>query len=39
MDLFHVAAAIESAAELFLTFDEDQACLGKAAGLRLLDSR
>ena len=33
MDLFHVAIACEVGAEQFLTFDEDQAGLAKAAGL------
>ena len=37
MDLFHVAVALESAAELFLTFDRDQASLAKEAGLQILD--
>jgi len=32
MDLFHVAIACEVGAEQFLTFDEDQADLAKAAG-------
>lgn len=39
MDLFHVAVAIETASELFLTYDSDQACLATEAGLRLLDPR
>lgn len=38
MDLFHVSVAIETAAELFFTFDNDQAILAKAAGLRVLDA-
>lgn len=37
MDLFHVAIAVELAAEAFLTFDEEQAALAKAAGLSVLD--
>lgn len=32
MDLFHIAIASEVGAEQFLTFDEDQAGLAKAAG-------
>jgi len=35
MDLFHVAAALETAAEIFFTFDTDQAALAKAAGLQV----
>jgi len=35
MDLFHVAVAIETASEFFLTFDRKQASLAKKAGLRL----
>jgi predicted nucleic acid-binding protein len=35
MDLFHGAIACEIGAELFLTFDEDQETLAKAAGLML----
>ena len=35
MDLFHVAVAIETASEFFLTFDREQASLAKKAGLRL----
>jgi predicted nucleic acid-binding protein len=34
MDLFHVAIAIETAAEALLSFDEDQITLAEAAGLR-----
>lgn len=37
MDLFHVAVAIETASELFLTYDSDQAVLAKEAGLHLLE--
>lgn len=37
MDLFHVAVAIESAAEWFFTFDHDQARLAKEAGLAVFD--
>ena len=33
-DLLHVAYAVELAAELFVTFDETQAGLAEAAGLR-----
>lgn len=36
MDLFHVAIAIETGADLFLTFDAEQADLSKAAGLERL---
>ena len=39
MDLFHVAVAIETASEGFLTFDREQAALVKAAGLHVLSSR
>jgi predicted nucleic acid-binding protein len=39
MDLFHVAVAIESAAELFLTFDREQATFAKKAGIPLLSSK
>lgn len=39
MDLFHAAVAIETAAELFLSFDRDQAVLAKRAGLRLAGLR
>jgi predicted nucleic acid-binding protein len=39
MDLFHVAVAIESASELFLTFDREQGAFAKRAGLRLLASK
>jgi predicted nucleic acid-binding protein len=33
VDLFHVAHAVEAAAEVFVTFDEDQHALARAAGL------
>ena len=36
MDLFHVAIAIEVAAEAMLSFDADQIALAKAAGLKVL---
>ena len=36
MDLFHVAVAIEVAADAFLSFDGEQCELADAAGLRLL---
>jgi predicted nucleic acid-binding protein len=36
MDLFHVAVATEVAADLFLSFDEDQLALARAAGFSLL---
>jgi predicted nucleic acid-binding protein len=32
-DLFHIAAAVEEGADLFLTFDERQKKMAKAAGL------
>ena len=32
MDLFHLAIACETGADEFLTFDEDQANLARAAG-------
>lgn len=35
MDLFHVAIALETGSELFLTFDAEQAALAEAAGLQL----
>ncbi|CAN5581894.1 hypothetical protein BH18VER1_BH18VER1_13750 [soil metagenome] len=35
MDLFHVAIALESAADFFLSFDDAQNALAKAAGLPL----
>lgn len=38
MDLFHVAIACEIGAELFLTFDEDQAALATAAGFSIWPS-
>jgi predicted nucleic acid-binding protein len=37
MDLFHVAIAIEVGAEAFLSFDEDQIALARAAGLTVFD--
>lgn len=36
MDLFHVAIAIEVAAEALLSFDTDQIALAEAAGLKVL---
>jgi len=36
MDLFHVAIAIEAAADALLSFDAEQIALAKAAGLRVL---
>jgi predicted nucleic acid-binding protein len=36
MDLFHVAIAIECAADTFLSFDEEQCELAAAAGLSLV---
>ena len=33
MDLFHIAIACETGADEFLTFDEDQSNLARAAGL------
>ena len=36
MDLFHVAIAIEVAADAFLSFDVDQSVLAEAAGLPLI---
>ena len=36
MDLFHVAIAIEGAADTFLSFDEEQIALAKAAGLTVV---
>ncbi len=33
MDLFHVAVAIEAAADAFISFDVDQSVLAEAAGL------
>ncbi len=35
MDVFHIAIACETGADEFLTFDEDQADLARAAGLPL----
>ena len=37
MDLFHVAIAIEVAAEALLSFDDDQIALAEAAGLPVLN--
>jgi len=37
MDLFHVAIAIEVAAEALVSFDADQIALANAAGLRVLN--
>lgn len=37
MDLFHVAVALEVAADAFLSFDADQNELAKAAGLPLIN--
>ena len=36
MDLFHVAIAIEVAADAFLSFDDEQNALAEAAGLPLV---
>lgn len=36
MDLFHVAVALEVAADALLSFDEDQILLAEAAGLEVL---
>jgi predicted nucleic acid-binding protein len=36
MDLFHVAIAIEAAADAFLSFDDDQNTVAAAAGLQLI---
>jgi len=36
MDLFHVAIAIEVAADALLSFDDDQLTLAEAAGLAVL---
>lgn len=36
MDLFHVAVAIEAAADAFLSFDADQQALAESAGLPLI---
>ena len=36
MDLFHVAIAIEVAADALLSFDDEQIALAKAAGLPVL---
>ncbi|MCL4178980.1 MAG: PIN domain-containing protein [Verrucomicrobia bacterium] len=37
MDLFHIAIAIEVAADALLTFDEEQCLLAEAAGLNRID--
>ena len=37
MDLFHVAIAVEVAAEGFLSFDGEQNALAEAAGLNLVE--
>jgi hypothetical protein len=34
-DLFHIAAAVEMAAELFLTYDVRQKKMAQAAGLKV----
>jgi predicted nucleic acid-binding protein len=34
-DLFHVSSAVETGCRVFLTFDEKQAALARAAGLRV----
>lgn len=39
LDLWHVAAALESEAGLFVTFDQDQSELAKTEGLRVLIPR
>jgi predicted nucleic acid-binding protein len=39
MDLFHVAIAIEVAADALLSFDAEQIALAEAAGLRVLNLR
>ena len=36
MDLFHVAVAIETAADVFLSFDNEQNAVAATAGLRLI---
>lgn len=36
LDLWHVAAALELGAEIFVTFDKDQLALARAEGLRVL---
>ena len=36
LDLWHIAAALETSADVFVTFDNDQCELAKAAGLRAL---
>jgi len=37
MDLFHVAVAVEVAADAFLSFDTDQLALARAAGLVVVE--
>jgi len=37
LDLFHVAIAIEVAADALLSFDDDQIALAEAAGLAVLN--
>ena len=37
MDLFHVAIAVETAADAFLSFDKEQNALASSAGIPLLD--
>ena len=39
MDLFHVAIALEVAADGFLSFDDEQSALAEAAGLPLIRLR
>ena len=39
MDLFHVAIALEVAADTFLTFDSEQSALADVAGLTLIRLR
>jgi predicted nucleic acid-binding protein len=36
MDLFHIAVALEIGADVFMTFDQDQADLARVAGLELV---
>jgi hypothetical protein len=38
MDLFHIAIAIEVAADAFLSFDNDQIALAEAAGVPVLNN-
>jgi predicted nucleic acid-binding protein len=37
MDLFHIAIAIEVAADALLSFDYDQVALAEAAGLKIVN--